>query len=154
MRRVRLGCLASIVVVGAGCGGGGPHLYTLPATRSCMTHAGYRAVALANPSLPGSGGNLRVQLATVEPLLSPTAARGAVPPGEYVYLVFADDAASARATEAKAVALTIRTLNAQGEQVTPAFVRAGVALERNVFYYSPTGPLTSGQRHKVSLCLR
>jgi hypothetical protein len=138
----------------AACGGSGQHLYTLAATRACMRHAGYEAQPLANHSLPGSGGNLLVRVRNVEPLLTPNAPQGTVVPNEYVFLVFDKDAASAVATEDKAIRLTIRTLNVEGEAVTRAYVEAGLGLTRNVFFYSPTGPLTKVERTKVVACLR
>jgi hypothetical protein len=119
-----------------------------------MQHAGYEARALANPSLPGSGGNLRVQLRNVEPVLAPTAPRGGVIPNVYVFLVFDRDATSALATENKAIELTVRTIEGRGEAVTRSFVQAGVGLTRNVFYYSTSGPLTKDERTKVEACLR
>ncbi len=119
-----------------------------------MQHAGYEARALANHSLPGTGGNLLVRLRSVEPLLTPNAPGGTVLPNEYVFLVFDKDATSAAATEDKAITLTIRTLGVNGESVTHAYVQAGVALARNVFYYSPTGPLTKVERTKIAACLR
>lgn len=143
-----------VLVALAGCGGGGQRLFTLPATRACLLRAGYQARALANRSLPGAGGNLLVRLRSGEPLLTPNAPEGTVLPNEYVFLVFDKDAAAAVATEKKAVSLTIRTLNVNGEAVTRAYVEAGVGLEKNVFYYSPTGPLTKDQRTKVAACLR
>jgi hypothetical protein len=155
MRHVGLAGIGSCLLFAlAGCGGGGQHLYTLAATQGCMQHAGYLARPLANHSLPGSGGNLLVRLRDVKPLLTPSAPQGAVIPNEYVFLVFDKDAASAVATENKAVTLTIRTLNVSGEAVTRAYVEAGVGLAKNVFFYSPTGPLTKGERTKVVACLR
>jgi hypothetical protein len=155
MRHVGLPGIGLLVLVAlAGCGGGGQHLYTLPATRACMRHAGYEAQALANHSLPGSGGNLLVRVRNVDPLLAPNAPQGTVIPNEYVFLVFDKDAVSAVATEKKAITLTIGTLNVNGEAVTRAYVKAGLGLVRNVFFYSPTGPLTKEERTKVVACLR
>ena len=148
-------CAAAVVLGVAGCGGGGggAKLYSLSATQACMRHAGYAAVALANTSLPGAAGNLRVQIATTEPALAPNALRGTVIPNQFVFLVFGKDEASALVTENKAITITIRTLNDQGEQLTRAYVRSGVGLSKNVFYYSPSGPLTKGERSKVVSCL-
>ena len=119
-----------------------------------MQRAGYQVRALANDYLPGSAGNLRVRVRNVEPLLSPAAVRGTVIPNEYVFLVFDKDSSSALATENTAIGLTIKTLNTSGEEVSRAYVRHGVGLAKNVFYYSPSGPLTSFERTKVSGCLR
>jgi|SRR5579872_5462777 len=154
MRRVGLASVAVVALATAGCGGGSSKLYSLSATRSCLTRAGYQAVALANRSLPGAAGNLRVRLATSEPALAPTALRGTVIPNQFVFLVFGNDAASALATENKAITLTIRALNDQGEQLTRAYVRSGVGLNKNVFFYSPSGPLTHSERTRVTTCLR
>ena len=156
MARSGLACVAlSVLLAAAGCGGGGgTRLYALRTVASCFERAGDQAAALPNRTLPGTSGNLRVEFAAAEPTLSPTAQRGGVIPGAYVYLVFDQGAAGARATEAKAVALTVRTLSAQGLGVTSAFVRSGVGVRANVFYYSPTGPLTKRQRAAVLACLR
>ncbi len=152
MARLGLVCLGLIAVL-AGCGGPAG-LYTLAATRACLDRDGFKAVALTNRSLPGSGGNLRVQLRSVQSPLSPTALRGSVAPNEFVFLVFDKDSGSALATEDRAITLTVRTLEAQGEQLTRAYVRAGVGLSKNVFYYSPSGPLSKTERSKVESCLR
>lgn len=156
-----VGSVAALVALGAaGCGGGGRPAgagsgsFTLAATRSCLRTAGYGATALANRSLPGSGGNLRVQLAHRTQLLNPAAVRGTVVPDEFVFLVFDRTAAQALATEQKAITLTVKTLNAGGIQVTRSYVRSGVGLRGNVFYYSPSGPLTKQQRTKIESCLR
>ena len=141
----------------AGCGGGGgggSSLYTLSATQSCMQHAGYQAQSVANPALPGSAGNLRVKLRNVQSVLEPTAPRGGVIPHVYVFLVFEKDAPSALAAENKAVDLAIKSLAGLGEGATRAYVRSGVGLQKNVFYYSPTGPLSQDERSKVAACLR
>jgi hypothetical protein len=119
-----------------------------------MQRAGYQARTVSNGSLPGSEGNLLVRLRNDEPLLTPNAPEGGVLPDTYVSLVFDKDAAGAVATENKAVTLTIRTLNVNGESVTRTYVESGVGLARNVFYYSPTGPLTRDERTKVAACLR
>jgi hypothetical protein len=151
-----MGCaLALIVVTASGCGGGsGSSLYTLSATQGCLKKAGYTAAPLPNSLLTGSRGNLRVRLSNAEPILTPNAPPGSVVPHEWVFLVFQDSHAAALQTEQKAVALTIRSLNAEGEVVTPAFIERGVGLAENVFYYSPTGPLTRGERARVDACLR
>ena len=139
----------------AGCGGGhGSSLYTLAATKACMEKAGFPADALANSSLPGSGGNLRVQVSTAVPPLSPSAQRGTVVPNQFVFLVFGASPAEALEVENKAITLTVRTLLDQGISATPAYVRRGVGLAKNVFFYSPSGALTPSQRAKVDRCLR
>jgi hypothetical protein len=155
MRRVGLAsaAVAALAVGGCGGGGGGSKLYSLSATQSCLKRAGYQAVALPNSSLPGAAGNLRVRLATSEPALAPTALRGTVIPNQFVFLVFGKDETSALATENRAITLTIRALNDEGEQLTRAYVRSGVGLSKNVFFYSPSGPLTKTERTKVSSCL-
>jgi hypothetical protein len=148
-----LGVLAALTV--AGCGGsgsGGSSGYTLSATRSCLDKAGYQTVAVKNSSLPGTGGNLRVKFSKQVALLNPNAPRGGTQ-GAYVFLVFGKDPAEALSTEKKAVALAVKSVTASFGAITPAAVRAGVGLTKNVFYYSTTGPLTKGQRLKVTSCL-
>ena len=127
--------------------------YSLSSTQSCLQKAGYQATAIANRSLPGTGGNLRVHLAKGGPaLLAPNNTTGRVLTG-YVFLVFQDDPAAALATENKAVAKTVQTLKGMGALITRTAVKNGVGLAKNVFYYSASGPLTSDQRTKVTTCL-
>src|SRR5262249_30675172 len=149
---------ALLLTVGAaGCGGGGGHgspVYTLAATKSCLEKEGYRADALANSSLPGSGGSLRVRVSAAVPPLEPNAPRGTVIPNQYVFLVFEGSSAQALTTENKAITLTLRTLLDQGISATRAYVKRGVGLARNVFFYSPSGALPPPQRAKVERCLR
>jgi len=148
-------CALLLTVGATSCGGGhGSSLYTLAATKSCLEKAGYRADTLANSSLPGSGGNLRVQVSTAVPPLEPNAPRGTVVPDQYVFLVFEGSPAEALTTENKAITLTRRTLFDQGISATRGYVKRGVGLARNVFFYSPSGALTPSQRAKVERCLR
>jgi len=155
MRRTWVASIGSVLLVTlAGCGGGsGEHAYTLAATRACLEHAGYQARTLSNPSLPGAGGNRLVRLRKVEPLLTPAAPGGTLVPNVFVFLVFAKDAASARATENKAIRLALQTFSSEGEAVTRAYVQAGIGLVRNVFYYSPSGAVTHQERAGLSVCL-
>ncbi|MBV8599354.1 MAG: hypothetical protein JO017_11075, partial [Actinobacteria bacterium] len=88
------------------------------------------------------------------PLLNPVTANGSVLPDTWVYIVFGRDRAEAVRTESKAVRLAIQSLNARGLLATPATVRAGVQVTKNVFYYSPTGALTQAERSKIEACLR
>ncbi len=148
-----LGALAALSLAGCG-GGGGSSTYTLSSTQSCLTKAGYQAAAIKNTSLPGTGGNLRVKLAKRAALLNPNAPRGGNQAGAYVFLVFGKDPAEALGTEKKAVALAVKSITASFGSITPAAVRAGVGVTKNVFYYSTTGPLTKSQRLKVTSCLR
>jgi hypothetical protein len=154
--------VAAGVVVGAllaagvaGCGGGhGSSLYTLAGTKACLQKQGFPSTALENSSLPGSGGNLRVQVSTEVPALAPNAPRGTVVPNQYVFLVFGASPAEAQKLENRAITLTVRTLFDQGISATRDYVRRGVGLARNVFFYSPSGALTPSQRAKVGRCVR
>lgn len=128
-------------------------MYTLSATKACLTKAGFGTAALANTFLPGAGGNLRVRLSNVIPVLRPDAPRGTVIPNQYVFLVFQKSSSDAVKTEKKAIAVAIKNLNAEGLIVTSAYVKKGVELMKNVFIYSPTGALTQSQREKVGSCL-
>jgi hypothetical protein len=151
-----LGALAALSI--AGCGGSSgsssSSSYTLSSTQSCLSKAGYQAAAVKNASLPGTGGNLRVKLAKQAALLNPNAPRGGNQTGAYVFLVFGKDPTEALGTEKKAVALAVKSIAASFGSITPAAVRAGVGVTKNVFYYSTTGPLTKSQRLKVTSCLR
>ena len=69
-------------------GGGGGHTYSLSATQSCMKKAGYGTTTVKNRYLPGSEGNLRVQLSKRVLVLTPTAPTGGAPNDDYVFLVF------------------------------------------------------------------
>ena len=143
------------MVLGTAACGGGSHSYTLTATRSCLVKAGFQTAALKNRFLPGTGGNLRVRLTTGgNAPLDPNAPRGGISPDEYVFLVFERDPAAALATEARAVSLAVRSVEAGGRSITRRAVLDGVALTKNVFYYSDTGALTQSERKQVAVCLR
>ncbi len=143
-----------LVVLGTAACGGGSHSYTLAATRSCLEKAGFQATALKNRFLPGSGGNLRVRLTTGgNAPLDPNAPRGGVAPDEYVFLVFGKDPAAALTTEARAVSLAVHSVEAGGRSITRRAVQDGVAVTKNVFYYSDTGALTQSERKQVAACL-
>ena len=87
-------------------------------------------------------------------LLNPNAPAGTVAPDTYVFLVFDRDSAAANATERKALRLAIQSLRANGLLISAAAARQGMGLTKNVFYYSPTGALTGGERAKIASCLR
>jgi hypothetical protein len=156
--RFAAGFVVSAMLLGvaaAGCGGShGSSLYTLPATKSCMEKAGFPSTALTNDTLPGTGGNLRVQVSTVVPALAPSALRGTVVPNQYVFLVFGATPAEAQKIENLAITKTVRTLYDQGISATRDYVKRGIGLTKNVFFYSPSGALTPSQRAKVDRCLR
>jgi hypothetical protein len=137
----------------AGCGSGSSNRLTLKATRSCLDKDGYRTAVLANRYLPGTEGNLRVRLIKGGQLLNPGGLKG-VQSTNYVFLVFDKDAASAAKTREKAVSLAVASLRSQSVLMTPAAVRRGVGLTKNVFYYSATGSLTNSERSIVESCLR
>jgi hypothetical protein len=147
---------ATLLTVGAaGCGGShGSSLYTLAATKTCMEKQGFPSDELENNTLPGSRGNLRVQVSTVVPALAPNAPRGTVVPNQYVFLVFGASPAEAQKLEDTAITKTVHTLFDQGISATRDYVRRGVGLSKNVFFYSPSGALTPSQRAKVDRCLR
>ena len=155
MRRAGLGAAGLLLgIAAAGCGGGGgSKAYTLSATQSCLTKAGYQTAVVKNSYLPGSGGDLRVRLTSGKPqLLQPNAPSGRVETG-YVFIVFGKDGAEALTVENKALALAVRSFQSQGILLTRAAAKAGVQATDNVFYYSPTGALTKADRTKVAACL-
>jgi len=156
IQRALMVCAGALAVIGAaGCGGGGgSHGFTLSATRSCLTKAGFQTSVLKNSYLPGTGGNLRVRLTNTVHLLDPTAPSGGGAQDEYVFLVFAKDVPAALATEKKAVALALQSFQSRGLLMTSAAVKKGVAVSENVFYYSAAGPLNKDERTKVASCLR
>jgi hypothetical protein len=144
-----------LALAAAGCGGGGAGSgdYTLAATKSCFTKGGFLAQELANRYLPGTGGNLRVRISRNEHrLLAPGGVKGLVA-RDYVFLVFQKDPAAALKTQEKAVTLAVKSLASQSVLITPAAVRRGVGLTKNVFFYSATGALTKSERTKVASCL-
>jgi hypothetical protein len=146
-----------ILVGAAACGGGGggePDTYTLAPTRACFDDAGYTTAALPNPSLPASGGHLRVRLSSSDELLDPSKRSGRSTGGEYVFLVFAADPAAAAATRRKAVDLAEESLQASGLFMTRQTVSQGLGLTKNVLFYSTEGALTEDQRTAVTSCLR
>jgi hypothetical protein len=151
-----LACAAIAFAIGVSAcgGGGGSGLYSLSDTQSCMDKAGYQTATLKNPSLPGSEGNLRVQLSKRDHLLTPSTPTGSAPNDDFVFLVFDKSPAGALATQKKAVTLAIQSFEHQSVLLSRAGARAGVALTKNVFYYSPNGALTSSERTKVTACLR
>jgi hypothetical protein len=151
---VSLASLALLVVIGTtGCGGGGSHLYTLAATQACMKKAGYQTTPVKNPYLPGSAGNLRVQLSNPTALLNPSALRGGDSSDQYVFLVFDKNIAGGLATEQKAVTLAVQSTEHFAVLMTRAAAKAGVGLTKNVFYYTDSGALTAGERTKITACL-
>jgi hypothetical protein len=157
MRRIGLGCVGALLVLGAaGCGGGhAKNAYTLSATQTCLKKAGFGPTAVANPYLPGSAGNLRVQLTnSSNTLLAPSNLSGGGSTDEYVFLVFDKTATEALATQEKAVTLAVQSTEHQAVLMTRAAARAGVGLTKNVFYYSDAGALTKGERTKITSCLR
>jgi hypothetical protein len=151
--------LAAVVAcVGlAGCGGSssgsGHDLYTLSATRSCLDKAGYATAVVKDQFLPGSGGNLRVHVTKVEPLLNPTQRGGNAETG-YVFIVFGKDPAAAVKTQNKALSLAVQSFQHEQVLMTRAALKKGVGLSKNVFFYSSTGALSAAERTKVSDCLR
>jgi hypothetical protein len=155
MRRAGILCAVASALLLAGCGGGRRDAYSLEKTKACLEQAGYQAVALKNRYLPGSGGNLRVQLDEgSNKLLVPNQPNGSVASREYVFLVFGADEAAAEATRKKAIDLAVESLREAGRPMTRTAVRDGVAVDKNVFYYSAAGALTDDERHKVAACLR
>lgn len=150
MRRVGFTCLCLLVTLAAGCGSS-THAYTLAATQKCFEKGGYGTAKLANRYLPGSSGNLRVRLVKGPELLQPSVL-GRTTLG-YVFLVFGKDEEEARATENKAVDLTVSSLHANGRLISRAQARQAVGLTKNVFFYSATGALTAKERAKVAGCL-
>ncbi len=157
MRRVGLACLGVLLVLWAtGCGGGhGSDTYTLSATQACLKKARFQATVAANRFLPGSAGNLRVQLTnSANTLLAPSNLSGGESTDEFVFLVFDKNAAQALATQEKAVTLAVQSTEHQSILMTRSAARAGVGLTKNVFYYSDNGALTPGERTKITSCLR
>jgi hypothetical protein len=138
---------------GGGGGGGEDDLYTLPATRTCLDKAGLETSVIKDPYLPGSGGNLRVHVTKAEPLLDPGQRSGNAETG-YVFVVFDKDPAAALETQEKALDLAEKSFQHEQVLMTRAALKKGVALNRNVFYYSATGALTGAERTKVASCLR
>jgi len=149
---------ALLAVVGlAACGGGGGHkdAYTLSATRACLDKAGFRTATVDNIYFPEATGNLRVRLTkggAAKP--SPEELRAKTIANQYVFLVFAKDAAGARAFERKAVRIAVQTLKIRGLSLKTATVQRDVGVRRNVFYYSTTRGVTAGDRAKFVPCLR
>jgi hypothetical protein len=150
-----VGLLILLGTTGCGGGGGGRSAYTLAATQSCLRKAGFQTAPLPNRFLPGAGGNLRVRLdnpgTQLPGVKSP---RFNIGSGDYVFLVFDKDPAAALETERRAVTLAVRFAKARGRPVTRRAVQDAVALDRNVFYYSSTGPLSASERASVGSCLR
>jgi hypothetical protein len=140
----------------AACGGGGrKDGYTLSATRACLDKAGFRTATVHNIYFPQATGNLRVRLtkggaATPDPkeLRANTIAN------QYVFLVFAKDAAGARAFERNAVRIAVQSLKIRGLPLSTATVKNDVGVTRNVFYYSTTRGVTASDRAKFVPCLR
>jgi hypothetical protein len=152
-----MACAAVLLAIGAsacGSGGGGSDTYNLSATQSCMNKAGYQATTVKNPYLPGSAGNLRVQLSKQDHLLTPNTPTGGAPNDDYVFLVFDTTPVGALATQSKAITLAVKSFEHQSVLLTRAGAKAGVGLTKNVFYYSANGALTSSERTKITTCLR
>ena len=77
-------------------------LHALRRRRPASRRPGTTPPWCRTPTLPSSGGNLRVQIGkTGSGLLDPAQAKGGVPPHTYVFLIFAKDTAAALATERK-----------------------------------------------------
>jgi hypothetical protein len=142
----------------AACGGGGgghKGAYTLSASRACLEKAGFRTATVDNIYFPQAAGNLRVRLTkggSTTP--DPEELRADTIANEYVFLVFAKDAAGARALERKAVRIAVQSLKIRGLSLSPATVKGGVGVRRNVFYYSTTRGVTARDRAKFVPCLR
>jgi hypothetical protein len=124
--------------------------YNLQATEGCLRAAGYAAARDTNPSLKGSGGNLKVFFPSRGAAVRPTHAHAAF----NVYVVFGRDAAEAFAIRHHAVDLTMQSFAAEGVTYTRHYVLNGVQLTANVFVYSSEGPLTTTERSRVDRCLR
>jgi hypothetical protein len=154
--RLGVGSAGLLVLLGiTACGGGSRSAYTLSATQSCLRTAGFQTASLPDRFLPGTGGNLRVRLDNPGTQLPDAKSpRVNIGSGDYVFLVFGKDPAAALETEKRAVTLAVRSVKARGHSVTRRSVEDGVALDRNVFYYSTTGPLSASERAKVGSCLR
>ena len=148
--------LATIGLVACGgASGGGKDAYTLSATRACLDKAGFRTATVHNIYFPQATGNLRVRLtkggaATPDPeeLRAKTIAN------QYVFLVFAKDAAGARAFERKAVRIAVQSLKIRGLSLRTATVESDVGVRRNVFYYSTSRGVRASDRAKFVPCLR
>ena len=108
---------------------------------------------MKNPYLPGTDGNLRVHVTKSEPLLNPGQHSGNAETG-FVFIVFDKDPEAALKTQDKALSLAMQSFQHAQELVTRASLKKGVALSKNVFYYSSTGALTPNERNKVASCLR
>lgn len=148
-----VGAVLAIAVAGCGGGGGSSDAYTLAPTEACFTKGGFLAQELANRYLPGTGGNLRVRISRNEHrVLAPGGVKGLVA-RDYVFLVFQKDPTAALKTQEKAVTLAVKSLASQSVLITPAAVRRGVGLTKNVFFYSATGALTKSERTRVASCL-
>ena len=149
--------LATIGLVACGgASGGGKDAYTLSANScACLDKAGFRTATLDNIYFPQATGNLRVRLtkggaATPDPeeLRAKTIAN------QYVFLVFAKDAAGARAFERKAVRIAVQSLKIRGLPLCTATVESDVGVRRNVFYYSTSRGVRASDRARFVPCLR
>jgi hypothetical protein len=140
----------------AACGGGGhKDAYTLPATRACLEKAGFPTATVHNIYFPQATGNLRVRLTkSGETTPNPEELRANTIANQYVFLVFAKDAAGARAFERKAVRIAVQSLKIRGLSLNTATVKRDVGVRRNVFYYSTTRGVTASDRAKFVPCLR
>jgi hypothetical protein len=85
-------------------------------------------------------------------VLAPGGVKGLVA-RDYVFLVFQKNPAAALKTQEKAVTLAVKSLASQSVLITPAAVRRGVGVTKNVFFYSATGALTKSERTRVASCL-
>jgi hypothetical protein len=155
-----LGALLALCVAGCGGSGGGSGAngagaFTLTATKSCLKKAGYPTAVVQNQYFPTAGGNLRVHVTNLQPgVLNPDRpAASTVDPG-YVFLVFAKNPAGALAIRTKALKLAAQSFEHQAVVMSPAALKRGVGLTKNVFYYSPTGALSNAERTRVVACLR
>jgi hypothetical protein len=138
--QLAVGLLAlGIVAAVSGCGGSSN--YSLASTQACFKSKGYQAEPLANHTLPGAGGNLRIAL-------------GPNFGDEYVFVVFGRSHGDAVATENKAVDLTLTAFVKRRMLYTRADVLAGVDISRNVFFYSDSEPIALNVQTAVQQCLR
>ena len=124
--------------------------YSLQATEGCLRTAGYAAAPDANPSLKGSGGNLKVFFPSRGAAVRPTRVHADF----HVFVVFGRDASEAYAIRHHAVDLTMQSFASEGVTYTRHYVLKGVQLAANVFVYSSQGPLTATERSRVDRCLR
>jgi len=144
-----------LTACGGGRSGGRTDAYTLSATRACLDKAGFPTAVVHNIYFPQATGNLRVRL-TKGGAAAPDAdeLRAETIADQYVFLVFAKNAAGARAFERKAVRIAVQSLKLRGLSLSAAAVKRDVGVRRNVFYYSTSRGVTASDRAKFVPCLR